>query len=1374
MKKHLRKYNRYIKKIFVLLLSIGILIPVFSNSINAEGYVAPKPNEFGNYYTPDYKSKEEALEAADALNEEIGEEGFVLLKNEDNSLPLGEGANISIFGKSSASILYGLSSNYVHLRGNMTTLQQSLQGAGFQINPTLVNFYNNNTASGEGRGAQPTNGSRVFGYKTGETPLDMYTDNVKNSYQEYNDAAIVVFSRSSGEGWDMPRTMEWNGVNYTSGGRGQLVPGARSMTDHYLQLDANEAELLKHVGDNFNKVIVVFNTPSQFETGFLDDPGHYGYHKNIKGAIWMGYPGKTGIMALGRILNGEVNPSGKTVDTWARDFKMDPTWQNFSDNRESAGNQYSNISSKYVIYKEGIYSGYRYYETRGYTEGDFSYLTDGTANAPHINGTTTTQWNNWYEAHVVYPFGYGLSYTTFNQEIVSTNLADGVLITESDVITMSIKVTNTGDVAGKETVQLFYTAPYNPNNSETAIEKSSVVLGGFTKTKLLEPGESEIVTVSLKVREMASYDFDDANSNGFKGYELEAGNYEIKIMNDAHAVIESVTYSVASPGIKCQNDGTTGTPVVNQFDDVSNYLTNSVENGGQNEKYMSRSDFAGTFPTTSLRITATPELISSINAWTSGNKPSDVGQPWYIAEDQMPAPYGNDQGDVKYADLIGADYNDPLWDTFLNQLSFDTMKRLVGYGSYNSGINLPELGITQVINAGQPAGYMSLFKGMEGQIYAFFASDVVTASTHNEELAYRKGIAIGNEALFGTGIDKSRFPGWYAPAVNTHRSPFGGRNADYFSEDGLVGGKMASQIIKGAMEKGVFTFLKHFAVNDQEADRVRILTWANEQSMREIYFKPFEISVKEGKTTGIMSALNRLGPTWVGGHYGLLTNVLRKEWGFVGSVVTDSYIGSYSYVDQMIRAGGDLSLGNSLNDNGWLNQIDSATTRTALRNAVHNILYTQVNSMAMNTGYATPPAPIKEYVGGALPFGVVGGSYSVNLGTATINPDAFLESPVVPDDSDIKYAIKEGYQLPNGLTLSENGMLTGTPIDEINSFSFVIEASYGSYVVEASYMVSIVNLSGSIIYQMDSKLDSSTIGNDYHVSVANAEIYKHGATPEEIENFPEITYSLKNASKLPEGLTLSLDGTISGIPLKECIDYPFTVVASALGYKDTELTFNISVFIDLEFFGKTLATGKIGTPFIDKVVPVNSTQQVTYLLKDPLSLPQGLTLTESGTIVGTPLKAITDATFIIIASADYCEPVEAEYKITIGLAFNEIILPDGKEDQQYYTTVDAAQGAAVTTYSIKEGSLLPEGLTLSENGTITGTPTKAGVYNFTVLANATGFEGDETELTLYVANADIIEPAPKTNYTGVIITSVVSVIVVIVIVGGTIIVKKKM
>lgn len=1334
MKKYAKK--RFINALVTLMLSVTMVIPMLSSSYRRAfvlGYEAPEP-EFGNYYTPDYASKEEAFQAGDDLTEEICEEGFTLLKNEDNALPLGEGARISVFGKSSTEMLYGLSSNYVHLRGSMVTLQQSLQSAGFQLNPTLINFYNSDTESGQGRGAQPTNGAGVFGYNTGETPLSMYTPTVEESYtNDYNDAAVVVFSRSSGEGWDNPRTMEWNGSSFTSGGRGQLVPGARSMSDHYLQLDQNESDLLKYLGGKFNKVVVLLNTPTQFETGFLDDSGHYGYHENIKAALWLGYPGKTGIMALGRILNGEVNPSGKTVDTWARDFKQDPTWQNLSDNRESAGNRYSNLSggnrSNYVIYKEGIYIGYRYYETRGFTEGlDNQYIATGIPN-PKINGTDTTVWNDWYTANIVYPFGHGLSYTTFSQELVGAP-ANGTVITENSDISLTVMVTNTGARAGKETVQIFYTAPYFGGE----IEKAHVVLGGFTKTKLLEPGESQNVTVVFKAQDMASYDFSDANFNGFKGYELEAGDYEVKLMTDAHNVIDTVTYTVAND-IECTTDSTTGNTVENQFDDVSNYLTDTAENGGLNEKYMSRANFAGTFPTMSLKIAASSKLIPQIGVWTD-SKPADTAdKPYYVAPENMPNPYGNDSGDVLLSNLIGADYNDPLWDEFLDQVSYETMKRIVGDGGYRSGQDIPALGIPRVINAGQPAGYMSLFSGMEGAFYAFYPSDVVLASSHNEELAYRKGVAIGNEALFGTGNGKSRFPGWYAPAVNTHRSPFGGRNADYYSEDGVIGGKMAAQVIQGAMEKGVFCFLKHFAVNDQEANRVGLLTWANEQSMREIYFKPFEICVKEGKTVAIMSALNRLGPTWVGGHYGLLTNVLRKEWGFVGAVVTDSYIGSFSSTDQMIRAGGDLALGYAINANEFNLDTEGATFRTYLRNSTHNVLYVMANSMAMNTGYATPPDVISDYTGSLLPVAAVGLEYSANLGTAKINPGAFEGIPI-PSDSEIKYALKEGSLLPAGLTLSDSGVLSGTPLEEVNSFKFIVQASYNTSFSEATFIISIADINGSIVYQMDEDVDAATIGKAYSFSAGDAKIYKPGETPEEIANYPPITYTLKNASKLPEGLTLNQDGTITGTPTKECIDYSFTVTASAIGFKDKDNTFTISVFFDLSFSGKTLSEGKIGVQYFDKIAAAVSDKTVTYALKDPNSLPKGLNFTNGGFIAGTPTEAVTDCVFIVIATAEFCAPQEAEYKITIGLAFNKTELPDGKAGQEYYTSVDTVQGASNVTYALKEGSVLPEGLELSDNGEITGTPAKAGVYTLTLTANAEGQMGDEVTVTLYIANAD--------------------------------------
>lgn len=1292
----------------------------------ASAYVAPEKPASGNYFTPDYQTKDEAMQAADDLNEQICEEGFTLLKNEDNALPLGEGAKVSVFGKSSSELLYGLSSNYVHLRGKMTTLQESLQSAGFSVNPALVNFYASSTASGSGRGSQPTNGTRTFGYNTGETPVSMYTEELEETYSEYNDAAIVVFSRSSGEGWDMPRTMEWDGKSYTSGGRGQKVPGARNMDDHYLQLDQNETDLLAYLNGKFSKVIVLLNTPSQFETGFLDDPGHYAYQSNIKAALWLGYFGKTGINALGRILKGEVNPSGRTVDTWSRDFKLEPTWNNFSDNRVPGGNQYSNISSwaanKYVIYKEGIYVGYRYWETRGYTEGlNVPYNTAESGET--IHGTTTSEWNDWYDAHVVYPFGHGLSYTTFTQEIISSSLEEGAAIDENTELEFTVRVTNTGSTyAGKDTVLMFYTAPYD-ETSETAIEKAHVVLGGFAKTDIIQPGGFQDVTVTIPVRDMASYDYSDANGNGIKGYELEAGDYQIKLMRDAHTLIESVQYKVEND-IYVRNDAATGNAVENRFDEVSNYLTDTL-----GEKYMSRRDFEGTFPKANTNLAASQEVIDGVAKWSPGHTPDISGEDWYVPEGEEPV-FGDDTGDIVLSDLFGADYNDELWDEFLDQISFDTALQIAGSGSYRSGIEVPDLGIPRVINAGQPAGYMSLFSGMEGAIYAFFASDVVTASTFNTQLAYEKGLAIGNEALFGTGVGKSRFPGWYAPAADTHRSPFGGRNADYYSEDGMLAGKMASGIIKGAMEKGVFCFMKHFALNDQEVDRVGVNTWANEQAMREIYFKPFELGVKEGGTVGIMSAMNRLGTTWTGGNRALLTDVLRNEWGFEGAVVTDSYLSNVDYFDQMLLAGGDLALGYAV---GESSKIDTATEKVALRNAVHNVLYMMASSMAMNTGYATPPEMLNEYSGSILPVGSVDVEYFADIGTVTFNADAFEDQPV-PDESQIVYALKEGSSLPEGLTLSSDGVISGTPSQEVTGATFTVTATYSTCVKEATFTINISSSNGSIVFDGASDLSRAIVGQAYTSDIGAAYIYKYGATEEEIAGFPPVTYALANASALPEGLALSSDGVLSGTPSKECTNYSFTVVASALGFTDVSKTFTISVGFNLTYEGSTLASGKTGSPYLAQINTAAGQGNVTYSLKDGSTLPAGLTLTEGGIITGTPTETVTDKTFIVVASAEFCESVEAQFKITIGLAFNDITLPDGTAGSEYYTSVATAQGAGNITYSLKEGAL-PEGLTLSEDGVITGTPAKAGVYNVTISADAEGLQGDEIELQLYIANA---------------------------------------
>lgn len=1343
------KINKIYKKIMGFAASFTLMTGlVVSNSFGsvaamAEKYVAPEAT-FGNYFTADYNTKTEAMNAADDLNEEICEEGFTMLKNADSALPLAEHAKVSVFGKNSSELFYGLISNYVHLRipddETEITFAEALTEAGMKVNPTLVNFYNDNSKSGAGRGSMPTNGTYVRGLKTGETPVSKYTSDIEESYADYSDAAIVVISRSGGEGWDPPTTMKKDAA-------GNPVDGARDAYDHYLQLDQNEADLMKYVGEHFEKVIVVLNTPGQFECGFLDDPGHYAYHENIKGAIWVGYSGKTGIKAIGKILNGKVNPSGKTVDTWARDFKLEPTFNNFSTFHDnSQKNSYANGAGNYVIYKEGIYVGYRYYETRGYTEGTGAYTTDGTDAKPHINGTETTQWDNWYQSNVVYPFGYGLSYTTFSQEIVSASKDNNSTITATDSITVQVKVTNTGSVAGKETAQLFLTAPY----TNGGIEKAHVVYAAYAKTKLLEPGESQTVSMTVDVNDFASYDYSDANGNGFKGYELEAGAYELKLMSDAHNVIDTLNYTVGTTE-KLSTDAETGNEVVNQFDDVSNYLTDTV-----GEQYMSRADFVGTFPKASVGLTASEELKADINRWSWSAKPSqdwideqgyvDDVEDFPITNESGEVVFGNDTGDIQLKDLYKADYDDPLWDEFMAQLSANTLKHLVADGGYRSGWDVKNLGITRVINAGQPAGYMTLFSGMEKPVdgnYAFFCSDTVTASSHNEELAYKKGIAIGNEALFGEGEDSndqySRFPGWYAPACDTHRSPFGGRNADYYSEDGMISGKMASQIIKGAMEKGVFCFLKHFAVNDQEYTRVGLCTWLNEQALREIYLKPFELAVKEGGTTAIMSALNRIGTTWTGGSYELLTNILRKEWGFHGMVVTDSYIGSYSYVDQMVYAGGDISLGYAM---GEFNRTETKLTTVngwkAIYRSAKNILYTMANSMAINTGYATPPSTLNDFTeSGIITPGAVNSEYKLDIGTVTFNEDAFtMQGFEVPDESEIVYSLKEGYELPDGLTLSADGVISGVPTAEATNHEFIVQATYSSNgitsTVEATFNITIASSNGAIIYEANEAIGDLVLDKECSVSLAGATIFKPGS---EGEDLGTITYSVSHKTPLPEGLTLSADGTLSGTPTKSCDGYTIIVEAKALGFKTVEKKFVLSVVNDsLTYSATELAAAKVTKSYYASVATAQGGEGITYALKDGSTLPAGLTLTASGSIVGTPSTVVTNHTFVVVAKAPYLVAKEAQFSISVGISYENVELVDATCGVVYNTSVNMANGAADTVYSVKAGDTLPEGLTLSADGTLSGTPTKAGVYTFTICANAENTIGDEVSVRLYVAN----------------------------------------
>ena len=879
----------------------------------------PSLPEF-QYYTADegINSKADALAAANAVNERIVEEGIVMLKN-DQSLPLKKNSKISVFGKNSVNLVYGGSGSAGASTDGAVTIGQSLTTAGFQVNPTLINFYNDDTLSGDRRPKTgPAMGSKPAGLPTYETPVSRYTDEVKKSFSEYNDAAIVVISRIGGEGFDLPRTMK---ESYDEGAA--KIEGARSADDHYLQLDQNETDLIKAVGEQFgfDNVIVVINSGAPIELGFLDDPSHYAYSPNVKGALWIGTTGKTGINALGRILNGEVNPSGRTVDTYARDFKNDPSWNNFANNNVNNGNRYTvdgkNKSYYFVDYEEGIYVGYRYWETRGYTEEQ--------AGNP-----------DWYEQNVVYPIGYGLSYTHFAWEIDTQNTTEeGQELLKDGTVNISVKVTNTGEVAGKDVVQLYLTAPYTGTAQNPGIEKSHVVMLDFGKTRLLQPGESDEIKFSVDVHDFASYDYNDANGNGFKGYEVEDGDYILRISKNAHESVIDLDYTVPVGGYTYATDPVTDKPVENRFDEVSEHITT----------YLSRTDWEGTWPSvpTEQDKAVTDEFIDSLTY-----DRVDEGKPWYTEE--MPTQSGIEltysQTKVKLYELMDKDYDDPLWDELLDQLTVAQMAKMIGTGNYNT-MNIDGIDKPKTIDPDGPVGFTAFMGDPSVYDTCYYASGCVVAATYNTELAYEMGKAVGNEGIIGNEAgDGTPYSGWYAPAVNIHRSQFGGRNWEYYSEDGVLSGKIAAGVIQGAMDKGVYTYVKHFALNDQETDRTNngYLTWANEQSMREIYLRPFEIAVKEGGTTAMMSSFNRIGTEWAGGSYDLLTEILRNEWGFRGMVVTDYNLYAHMPADQMIRAGGDLNLCQDKQPS----TTQTATHVTALRNAAKNILYTVVNSNAMN------------------------------------------------------------------------------------------------------------------------------------------------------------------------------------------------------------------------------------------------------------------------------------------------------------------------------------------------------------------------------------------------------------------------------------------
>ena len=872
--------------------------------------VSGEPDKY-RYFQTGYADKQAVLASANELNGQIAAEGMTLLKNDD-SLPLALNSRITVFGKNSVDPVYGGTGSSVTRTSDNVTVYDSLADAGFYVNPKMKAFYEG-AQSGTGRGDPPSVGDISAGIAVGETPVANYTSEVLSSCDDYDAAAVVVLSRIGGEGFDLPRTMK---TSYADGAA--TIAGANA-DDHYLRLDNNEKDLISMVCGRFDNVVVVLNSAAPLELGELND------NTAVKGILWIGLPGGSGMNALGRVLNGEVNPSGRTVDTYARDFTKDPTWENFGNNNETDGNRYyvggKKRANYFVEYEEGIYVGYRYYETRGETDGE-----------------------KWYNENVVYPLGHGLSYTTFAWRITNTAELQAVTVSEKMTLTVKVEVTNTGARAGKDVVQLYAAAPY-----KGGIEKSSVVLVGFEKTPMLYPEadadethpNSAVVEISVPAYYLASYDYNDANVNGFKGYEIEAGEYGLRVSRNAHKAVETVTLDIDA--MTMRKDTKTTEDVVNRFDDVSGYI----------KKYMSRSGWEKTWPTKPTEADRNVEQSFIDSLAYDGD---DTGKKWATdnTPDQSKHVMSYNDTKVKLYDLIEytdgvvtVDYEDPRWKELLDQLTVGQMVQMIGTGNYNT-MYIANIAKPMTTDPDGPVGFTAYMGDPSVYDTCFYASGCVLGATYNKELAYRMGEMVGNEGIIGNEKGDGRpYSGWYAPAVNIHRSPFSGRNWEYYSEDGYLSGIMATGVIRGAKSKGVYTYVKHFALNDQETNRSNngILVWANEQSMREVYLRAFELTVKEGETTAMMSSFNRIGRTWAGGSYELLTEVLRNEWGFRGMVVTDyNYSTPYMNVDQMIRAGGDLNLSQA----NYPSDKMTATQVTALRRATKNVLYTVAGSNAMN------------------------------------------------------------------------------------------------------------------------------------------------------------------------------------------------------------------------------------------------------------------------------------------------------------------------------------------------------------------------------------------------------------------------------------------
>ena len=820
------------------------------------------------------ETNEEAAEVA----EEIMEDGIVLLKNE-SLLPLNETKKLNIFGWESINPAYGgAGSGGINDLYDIVSLNQGLENAGFSINQKLVDFYNNYGAD------DPEMSIQKQSWTLPEPPVDTYSDELIKSAKEYSDVAVVVLSRKAGEGHnDIPMDVKKAAYDNNSDEYDDFPEG-----EHYLQLSQTERDMVDMVCSNFDNVIVVYNGANQFELGFADE------YPQIKSVVWCPGTGNVGFNALGKVFSGEVNPSGKTPDTFIYDMTTAPWWNN------AEKTEYTNLADMavegmnagtaqvyapaFTNYVEGIYVGYKYYETAA-QEGAID-----------------------YDKTVQYPFGYGLSYTEFEQKMGELEEKDGQ-------ISVDVEVTNTGDVAGKDVVEVYYKPPY----TNGGIEKSSANLIEFEKTNLLQPGESQTVTVTFSIEDMASYD-----ENNAKAYVLEKGDYVISINSDSHTVLDQKTYTADKDVVyKGENKrASDDTAATNVFEDAKGDVT-----------YLSRADHFANYE----EATAAPASAELGEPYVSEyHLNSNFDKTTYLNDEDVMPTTGADNG-LTLADMRDADYDDPRWEKLLDQLTVDEMANMIAMAGYQTAA-MDSVGKVATLDFDGPAAINNNFTGV-GSIG--FPIEVVVASTWNKELAQAWGECMGKIS------QEMGAEGWYAPGMNTHRTAFGARNYEYFSEDGVLAGNMGAKAVEGARKYGVYSYIKHFALYEGNAKMVSV--WSNEQAIREIYLKPFEISVKQGGANAVMVSWSFLGDKWTGESSNLMNTVLRDEWGFRGMALTDFFRNNghgFMNADAALANGVDVMLSTFNGEENNVANPEHPTSVLQMRNACKNVMYTVVSSWA--------------------------------------------------------------------------------------------------------------------------------------------------------------------------------------------------------------------------------------------------------------------------------------------------------------------------------------------------------------------------------------------------------------------------------------------